>query len=84
MLGKIIKPKERKQQKSILKLNTLKPERQLTNEQNMLNEMFNGNQTFGTGQNLPEINGILRSGHGLIKNDDNMETRKMFGFKRRI
>ena len=58
------------------------PALQLTKEQNMLHEMFGGEPTFGTGENLPKIDGVLNSGHGLIKNDDDGETGSMFGFRR--
>lgn len=62
---------------------TLNPAPALSKEQNMLQEMFNGEQTFGTGQNLPEVNGILRSGGGLINNGDaDGETGSMFGMRK--
>ncbi len=60
----------------------IQPAPQLTKEQNMLHEMFGGEPTFGTGENLPKIDGVLNSGHGLIKNDDYGETGSMFGFRR--
>ena len=52
---------------------------QLSKEQDMLQEMFGGNDNWGTGRNLPRNEGILRRGHGLIKNDDYGETASMFG-----
>ena len=52
----------------------------LSYSQLVLKEMFNGDPTFGTGQNLPKINGTLTSGGGLIKNGDLGETSKIFGF----
>ena len=54
----------------------------LSKEQGVMNELFNGQRTFGTGQNLPKINHTLTSGTGLIKHDDMYERRtaKMFGF----
>jgi len=51
----------------------------LSKEQNMLQEMFGGNDNWGTGKNLPKIEGILRNGNGLIKNDDFGDTAKLFG-----
>ena len=48
----------------------------------MLHEMFGGNPTWGTGEQLPKMNGVLRSGHGLINNDDFGETGDMFGVRR--
>jgi hypothetical protein len=57
----------------------------LTREQRFLGELFGGNGTLGRGNNLPEINGVLRSGHGLINNNDFGDTGSMFGmFRRRI
>lgn len=52
----------------------------LTKEQELINEFFGGERSFGTGKDLPKINGILRSGNGLINNDDDGETGRMFGF----
>jgi len=55
-------------------------QRVLTRGQLVLTELMGGsNQTWGTGQNLPKFNGELTSGKGLIKNDDNGETGRMFG-----
>jgi hypothetical protein len=50
--------------------------------QRMLNQMFVGERTFGTGQNLPVMHGTLTTGQGLINNGDNFEKRtaRMFGF----
>ena len=52
---------------------------QLTQEQVFMQELFNSERTFGTGQNLPELNGALISGYGLINNEDYGETSSMFG-----
>ena len=51
----------------------------LSKGQELLQEMFSGNGTFGKGQNLPVINRSITSGGGLIKNGDQGETMKMFG-----
>jgi len=58
------------------------PAPMLSQEQSMLQEMFGGNPTWGTGEQLPKMNGALRSGHGLINNDDFGETGSMFGVNR--
>jgi hypothetical protein len=64
-------------------IQTLQPAPALSREQDMLQELFNGEQTFGTGQNLPQMNGALTSGGGLINNgDDYGETGEMFGMRR--
>jgi hypothetical protein len=55
----------------------------LSREQDMMQEMFNGDRTWGTGENLPQLNNTLTSGYGLINNDDYGETASMFGVKRR-
>ena len=65
--------------KRFTSLQSLKPAPMLSQEQNMMQEMFGGNDMWGTGRNLPRMNGALTSGHGLIKNDDFGETRRMFG-----
>lgn len=54
----------------------------ITKEQGMLREIMGGqNKSWGTGTNLPQLNNALTSGGGLIKNDDNGETRRCFGFR---
>jgi hypothetical protein len=55
----------------------------LSKEQFMLNELFNGQRTFGTGNNLPKVTGALTTGQGLINHDDTYERRtgRMFGLK---
>ena len=53
-----------------------------TKEQMMLQEMFSGNNNWGTGQNLPKIDGVLISGGGLIKNNDRCITSSFFGVRR--
>ena len=51
-------------------------------EQSMMRELFAGPRTFGTGQNLPQLNGALTSGGGLINNGDiYRETGGMFGLR---
>jgi hypothetical protein len=54
----------------------------ISKSQAMLRDIFSGEMTFGTGQNLPKVNGTLTSGGGLIKHDDMYERRtaNMFGF----
>jgi len=59
----------------------------LTKEQEMLQELFGGSPSWGTGENLPKFQGSLISGEGLIKSGDyEGDTASMFGFikKRRI
>ena len=51
-------------------------------EQMFMQDMFNSSRTWGTGQNLPQFNGILISGNGLINNEDNGETGGLFGLRR--
>ena len=46
---------------------------------NLLNEFFGGERSFGTGKDLPQINNVLTTGEGLINNDDQGETGRMFG-----
>ena len=59
---------------------------QISQEQGFLQEMFGGSDTFwGTGKNLPVMNGALTSGNGLINSgDDFSETAGMFGMRRRL
>jgi len=55
---------------------------QLSQEQSILSGMFGGGeQTWGTGQNLPRMDGILMNGGGIIKSGDGGETASMFGMK---
>jgi len=51
-----------------------------TQQQRFLMTFFNGQRTFGTGQNLPVINKTLTSGYGLIKHPQQDETGRLFGF----
>ncbi len=60
-------------------LTRLRPAPQLSQEQAMLREMFGSGRTWGTGESLPQIRGELRTGYGLINNEDFGETRSMFG-----
>jgi len=63
----------------------IRPAPQLTQEQGMIQEMFGGNDMWGTGRNLPQMNGALISGSGLMNSEDvDSETASMFGFRRRI
>ena len=55
----------------------------LSREQEMMQEMFGNDRSWGTGQNLPQLNNTLTSGYGLINNDDYGETASMFGVWRR-
>lgn len=57
-------------------------QQEYTQSQNVLREIFRGEQTFGTGQNLPVINNTLNSGGGIIKNGDReRRTARMFGLR---
>jgi hypothetical protein len=52
--------------------------------QQMLNEMFSGNEDpiWGTGNNLPVLHRTLTSGGGLIKHGDTRrQTGGMFGLR---
>ena len=61
----------------------LDPAPALSKEQDMLQELFNGERTFGTGNNLPNTdNKILRSGGGIINCGDEGATGEMFGLRR--
>lgn len=52
----------------------------LTREQGMLKTFFgSGSKMWGTGRSLPQRNGILISGGGLVKSGDKGETGRMFG-----
>jgi len=56
------------------------PPTRISEHQSMLQEMFSGNDWWGTGRNLPVINHALNSGNGLIKCEDEGITRSFFGF----
>ncbi|HDZ60572.1 MAG TPA: hypothetical protein ENH46_02590 [Candidatus Pacearchaeota archaeon] len=74
---------ERKEAQRRIKVGRkFQPAPMLSKEQSMLHEMFNGNDNWGTGQNLPKMDGILRSGHGLINNEDEGDTGALFGLRR--
>jgi len=65
-------------------IQTLRPKESYSKGQQMLNELFSGREepTWGTGNNLPVIDGALRSGGGLMKNGDNeRRTGRMFGLR---
>jgi hypothetical protein len=50
--------------------------------QKMIDELFNGERTFGTGRNLPVMHRSLISGGGIIKSGDiRRETGGMFGLR---
>ena len=52
--------------------------------QQMLKDLFSGREEplWGTGNNLPKMDGALTSGGGLIKNgDNNRGTGRMFGLR---
>ena len=52
----------------------------LTTEQSLLQEMFgSGEQTWGTGRDLPKIEGRLTSGYGILNTGSSGETGRMFG-----
>ena len=56
----------------------------LSYEQKVIQEVMGGgrvNNHWGSGRDLPKMNGDLRTGGGIIKNgDDTNETARMFGF----
>lgn len=79
-LEKALKKELSKEKKGFKALQSFKPAPTLSREQKMLQEVFGNERTFGTGKNLPEINNALTSGGGLIKNGDEGETGRMFGF----
>lgn len=71
-------------QKRFSKLLKFKIAPQLTKEQEMLQELFGSNPSWGTGENLPKFDNVLNSGEGLINSgDDESETAQLFGLKRR-
>jgi len=52
----------------------------LSKEQEMMQELFGGSPSWGSGEQLPVINNSLNSGHGLINSgDDYRETAGLFG-----
>lgn len=57
--------------------------KQLSQEQDMMNEMFGGRNSvlFGSedSESLPQMNGAIITGEGLIKNGDEGRTGYMFG-----
>jgi len=62
----------------------VKTQQVLSKEQNMMQQLFAGERTFGTGRNLPDTSEqVLRSGGGLVNNGDTGETGNMFGVRRR-
>lgn len=71
-------------EKSVIKrfrLDVGEARRAITKEQQMLQNLFHGEPTFGTGNNLPVINRRITSGGGIIKSGDiNSETAGLFGF----
>ena len=78
-----IGPATSAQEKSVAKrfrMETGEIRRAITKEQQLLQRVFHGEPTFGTGQNLPQLNRRLTSGGGIIKSGDtNSETAGMFG-----
>jgi len=67
--------------KRATKLLKLQVAPRLTREQGMLQEMFGGSPSWGTGRNLPKFHRTLMSGYGLVNSgDDEKETASMFGF----
>lgn len=72
--------------KRFVKIDITKPQREvlispmLSKEQMALQEMFGGSERlWGTGRDLPRMNGALISGGGIIKSGDAGETAAMFG-----
>lgn len=65
---------------SKLKLRSARMGDNLSREQEVLREMFDGEPTWGTGKDLPKIEGKLISGGGIINSGDvDRETAAMFG-----
>ena len=59
-------------------------QRPLTQGQEMLRQLFghNDEKLWGTGNNLPQVDGVLRTGGGLVKNGDiTRRTGRMFGLR---
>jgi len=69
-----------KRSPSIPKAQFRRPTLTPTKQQAFLMTFFNGQRTFGTGQNLPVINHALTSGYGLTKHPQQEETGRLFGF----
>lgn len=61
-------------------IKTVKLRVPLTPQQNFFRQFMGGRKTFGTGQNLPVINGALTTGGGLINHPNQYETGRIFGF----
>lgn len=59
------------------------PGQNLSREQNLMQDMFgHKNQMWGTGRNLPVMNGALTTGYGLVNNGDFGSTGRLFGVRR--
>jgi hypothetical protein len=72
------KQKQVKLEKTNLDRLKLRPQTNLSKEQNMLNELFaQKNQFWGNGQPV-QINNTLTSGNGLIKTGSGNMTRRLF------
>jgi hypothetical protein len=58
------------------------PKIELSEGQKMIKAVFSGSSSWGTGQNLPKVEGKLITGGGIIKNGDvTRKTARMFGLK---
>jgi len=69
-------------EKRIQNIDTRQITQVISKEQGMLQELFGGRRTFGTGQNLPKVEGVLITGNGLLNNGDReRRTGKMFGLR---
>jgi len=61
----------------------LRPTQDFSPAQRMFQEVLGGGeQTWGSGNNLPKLNRSLTSGNGLINNGDFGETGNLFGIRR--
>ncbi len=78
-------PKKNKKIKTVPLQRIPSPQQELTSSQRLMQEMFNDkNQTWGNGANPIRINGVLRTGRGLVNSgDDFNSTARMFGGSRR-
>jgi hypothetical protein len=83
-LGTTIKYGEKPTDFKARKLPQIQIGENLSREQRFLNDLFGGNRTFGTGNNLPKVDGVLITGGGLINNGDYGETATMFGMRKRM
>ena len=61
----------------------LKPTQDFSPAQRMFQEVLGGGeQTWGTGNQLPSLNRSLTSGNGIINSGDEGQTGSLFGIRR--